>query len=68
MKMAHSIVSCRDDLGLTTQVLHGPLAKADIVDMVKILLLTVLVRPWRTLHRESALKFTSGYYYHNGDT
>ncbi|KAL5248924.1 hypothetical protein ACHWQZ_G017949 [Mnemiopsis leidyi] len=33
MKMAHSIVSCRDDLGLTTQVLHGPLAKADIVDM-----------------------------------
>ncbi|XP_063691183.1 phosphatidylinositide phosphatase SAC2-like isoform X2 [Bolinopsis microptera] len=33
MKMAHSIVSCRDDLGLTTQVLHGPLTKADIVDM-----------------------------------
>ena len=41
MKMAHSIVSCRDDLGLTTQVLHGPLAKADIVDMVNILLVVL---------------------------
>ena len=35
MKMAHCIVSCRDDLGLTTQVLHGPLNKSDIVDLVK---------------------------------
>ena len=34
MKMAHSIVSCRDEMGLSTQVLHGPLGgKADLVDM-----------------------------------
>ena len=27
MKLAHAIVSCRDDLGLSTQVTQGPLSK-----------------------------------------
>ena len=35
MKMAHAIVSYRDNLNLSTNVVHGPLTKnADLVDMV----------------------------------